>query len=113
MTNETTTVKCLTVYLAGNEWGNTVMLRLATEALTSRKRPAGIKVVTVFEHGGWWLEYAIVGGLVTVINSANGGARFSPEVEQWHRDRAGRKWESLGSIRREQRAGAAMEAVAV
>lgn len=96
-------VRCLTVHLAGNEWGNATMLRLATEALTSRKRPAGIEVVTVFEHGGWWLEYALVNGAVCVVNSANGGARFSPDVEKWHAERAGRKWESLGTIRREVR----------
>lgn len=98
------TVKCLTVYLAGNEWGNETMLRFATEALTSRKRPAGIEVVTVMEHGGWWLEYSLIGGAVTVVNSANGGACYSSEVEKWHADRTGRKWESLGTIRRVERA---------
>jgi hypothetical protein len=55
----------------------------------------------VFEHAGWYLTYALIGGEMTVIASANDGACYSAEVRKWWEERRSAKWDYLPSIRRE------------
>jgi len=67
----------LLIYLADDEWGNKLMTQLADEALADPRYAAYQPlVVSVYEHAGWWLEFALLEGHVTVVASANDLAVF-------------------------------------
>jgi hypothetical protein len=68
----------LWVHMADHEWGNRKMDSLALEyaARHANKRPL---IITVHEHGGWWLSYLFDDqhhGLI--VGTANDMARLSP-----------------------------------
>lgn len=55
------------------------MDQLASEVF---KEYPGASVVHVQEHGGWWLEFAVINGRMRVIGTANDRARFPEEVAE-------------------------------
>jgi hypothetical protein len=74
----------LDIHLAGDEWGNGLMTELAAEALAD-PRYANYQplVVTVHEHAGWWLEFALVDGWPTVVGTANDLAVFQGTAKRF------------------------------
>jgi hypothetical protein len=72
------------VHLADNEWQSNTDMREIAQAHIEEHGPAdpdSILVVTVYEHAGWSLTYALLDNEVTVIGSANDAARYSDDVE--------------------------------
>lgn len=95
-------VYCVTVFLASNEWGNDLMQKVAEEVFGdpqyADKQPL---VVLVNEHAGWFLNYALIDGVVTTIGSANDSAVYTGAKQQFREKIRGAKWEHLPTIRRE------------
>lgn len=71
------TVVLALVKLGPHEYGNERMRQAALEAL---RHPllAGKKnvAVEVYEHAGWWLQFAPLGGELVVVGSANDRAEY-------------------------------------
>jgi hypothetical protein len=85
------------IHLASNEWGNVFMGKVAEAAF----KELGVDLVTVYEHAGWYLEYAKrPDGTLMVVGTANDMAGFPREVEEWGAKLAGHIWETLPEIRR-------------
>ena len=89
----------LCIHLADDERGNSTMYSVACLAAGERaERPL---LVTVYEHGGWWLSYLfdeVNAG--TVVSSANDGAVFYGPARE-ARSKYGRvPFRDLGHIRR-------------
>lgn len=40
--------------------------------------------VQVYEHAGWWLQYAMIDGEAVVVGTANDAASMSPAVRAFH-----------------------------
>jgi hypothetical protein len=72
------------VHLGDNEWGSDLMMRVAAGVMGSPayagKEPL---VVTVHEHAGWWLQFAMVDGHLTIVGTANDRARFAGPGENF------------------------------
>jgi hypothetical protein len=75
-------VRSVVVKMASHEYqSNTDMDKIASDILLADDYdPAYPLVVSVYEHAGWWLEYALVEGKVRVVGSANDGAKWSGPV---------------------------------
>ena len=100
-----TTTFWLDVYLGDREWGNELMSKVARETLESHPDKPWL-MVTVHEHGGWWLSYAYkahqreAGRLkVIIVATANDTAVPNQDCVEWHAA-APTKIEYIGSIRR-------------
>ena len=69
------------IHLAGNEWGNELMRRVADQyAAQCEKRPL---VVKVYEHAGWDLSYLYGAPGIdegTICGTANDAASLAPAV---------------------------------
>lgn len=86
------------VHLAPNEWGAETMITVANAHLnTARGRYC---VITVHEHGGWWLQFTRIEGETICIGSANNLARWSVLVEKYRQFLDRMKIKQLPSIRR-------------
>ena len=70
------------VHLADNEWGNELMLKVATELL-DQHRDDPYYFVTVYEHAGWFLSYARIDGEIRIVSTANDAAVFPDVVRNW------------------------------
>lgn len=97
---QTMTAYFLRIHLADNEYGSTLMRTIAEEILSSHPHKERL-VVNVYEHGGWWLEYALVGGEVKIVGSANDRAQWSEPVRAWWEWWNKCKAEYLPTIRRQ------------
>jgi hypothetical protein len=90
-------VHVITVHLANKEYGSQIMLQVAADTfaknkglqLSADKTADGqdtekVCVVKVYEHGGWWLQYAMMpdDGRIVVVGTANDVACFPPEIQQ-------------------------------
>lgn len=64
------------VYLASNEWSDA--MGKARDEYFARYPEYPLMVVTVHEHGGWWLQYLRDG---TIVGTANDAARLSDKAE--------------------------------
>lgn len=66
------------VHLASNEWSDA--MEKARDEYFARYPESShpLMVVTVHEHGGWWLQYLRDG---TVVGTANDAARLSAKAE--------------------------------
>lgn len=73
------------VRMGAKEWGSNVMIGIANELFTLH-RDTPYLVVEVWEHGGWWLQFARLNGITTVVGTANDGAVFTDNVSQFHRE---------------------------
>lgn len=81
------------VHMANDEWSShedgRIMGRLAREFLEryqSLNDDDNAVVVTVYEHGGWWLSYALIDGECVIVGTANDMARPSERVREfWDR----------------------------
>jgi hypothetical protein len=71
------------IQLADNEWGNELMGAVAASAFVDNQEIADRLVVEVREHGGWYLIYAVVGGRMRVVGTANDAARFDQDVREF------------------------------
>ncbi len=92
----------LLIYLADDEWGNQLMIRLADEALADPRYAACQPlVVAVYEHGGWWLEFALLEGSTTVVASANDLAMFYGAAQAFRERYSSGNVTMVGDIRRE------------
>ncbi len=87
------------IYLAGNEWGNELMRKVADDfARDNAGRPL---IVEVHEHAGWYLAYLYGAPHIddgTICGTANDGASLSPAVVRF--GRSIEKIETLPEIRR-------------
>jgi len=70
------------VYLASDEWGNEIMQQVADETLDNMNHP--LACVCVYEHAGWYLEYARFNGRTIIIGSANDQATFTEPANRFH-----------------------------
>lgn len=70
------------VYLASDEWGNEIMQQVADETLDKMNHP--LACVCVYEHAGWYLEYARVDGRTVCIGTANDMAKLSEPALRYH-----------------------------
>lgn len=61
------------IYLADDEWGSELMGQVAEETFAQH---SDVEVVTVYEHGGWFLTYCLRGGELLIVDSANDQAVF-------------------------------------
>lgn len=77
------TIAHVEIMLAGNEWGSRLMTEVATAAIAAAIDRKHL-LVTVVEHGGWWLKYAYLNDCeVVVVGSANDQAEYSKRVIEW------------------------------
>ena len=95
---ETPTRHHVTVFLGGNEWGNELMLKVA-EDLFSLSTDKENLLVTVHEHAGWYLSYAMINENIRCVSSANDRAEFPEEVRRYWESNQGVKT-TLEVIRR-------------
>jgi hypothetical protein len=92
----------LLIYLADDEWGNKLMTQLADEALADPRYAACQPlVVAVYEHGGWWLEFALLDGSTTEVASANDLAVFHGAAQAFREQYCNGSVTMVGGIRRE------------
>jgi len=70
------------VYLADNEWGSDFMIKVAEDTLDRMNHP--LAAVCVYEHAGWYLEYARVDGRTVCIGTANDMAKLSEPALRYH-----------------------------
>lgn len=90
----------LIVQMADHEWSSNVdMQKLAEEQLVLH---AGVPdlMVTVYEHAGWYLSYALVDGKPAIVETANDAAAVTPERKRFWEKVKFQKWETLPTIRR-------------
>lgn len=97
------TLRILNVYLASNEWGNTLMTRVATDLINHEMSHEGRMplMVVVHEHAGWALTFAHIHNEVRCVGSANDAAVYSDVVEAFRTWAYGAKREYLPEIRRD------------
>jgi len=95
------------IHMTDDEWGNELMLELATEAIQAFTGP-GELVVEVHEHGGWFLTFARINGKIECVSSANDCAQFTQKITQfWSDYNSAGKWLKISyarPIRREKKA---------
>lgn len=90
------------VHLGAKEWGNELMLQIATEILDNETNKDKILVVHVYEHAGWWLQYAKLDGEIIVVGTANDAAVMKGKPELFRqRYVTGADFEYLPEVRRE------------
>jgi hypothetical protein len=70
------------------------MKEAALEAFAARPEA---EVVTVYEHGGWWMTFLPDG---TVVNTANDQGQYSGKALEFRKQQSGKDWECIGEIRR-------------
>lgn len=89
------------VHMADHEWSDKFNLfDVAREDVFDKYPDLDDLVVTVYEHGGWFLAFIRDG---TIVDTANDAARMSEKAREfWQRTR-GAKWAHLPSIRRGER----------
>ncbi len=100
------TVGRLWVHMADNEWSShengQIMLNLAKHyaAQLNNMRPL---IVTVHEHGGWWLCYLFCEGYPEglIVGTANDAAHLSADALRFGEEYKNAKSEHLGTIRRD------------
>lgn len=98
----------LYIHLADDEWGNALMRQVAEEALADPQYQAYQPlVVSVYEHAGWALEFALLDGRATVVSSANDLAVFHGAAARFRENYHDASIQFAGSIRRTTRHGAA------
>lgn len=94
-----TTVHVLRVHLADHEWGNRLMELVAEEALLdpahAGRHPL---VVTVHEHGGWWLSFALIDGRPSVVYTANDAAAFAGKQREFREAAYRADWQYLPEV---------------
>jgi hypothetical protein len=92
----------LRIRLADDEWGNELMTQLAAESLADPHygtyQPL---VVSVFEHAGWWLEFALLEDRTTAVASANDLAMFREAAGRFRDQFHNASVTLVGNIRRE------------
>lgn len=77
------TIQRVEIRLGDKEYGNELMLKVATEAIAEARDRKHVHV-TIIEHGGWWLQYAFLNDAdMVVVGSANDSACYSKRVEEW------------------------------
>ena len=94
-----TEVYIQTVFLGDKEWGNEKMIGVAN-SMFNVYRDTPYLVVEVHEHGGWWLQYARINGVTTVVGSANDMACYPDHVKNYHAEIRGMRTTMLPTIRR-------------
>lgn len=79
-------LRTVVIKMADDEWtSNTDMTKLAADFLYNDDgNPAYPAIVSVYEHAGWSLGFALISGKVRVVASANDRAQWSSDVE-WFR----------------------------
>jgi hypothetical protein len=88
-----------TIYLADNEWqSDGSMERVAREAFANDPE---LTLVSVCEHGGWWLQYVMDDDRLLIIGTANDLAKFSPEQMEIKQKLRASKWTYRECIRRQ------------
>lgn len=91
----------LYIHLADDEWGNAFMHQVAAEALADPKYQAFQPlVVSVYEHAGWALEFALLDGRPTVVSSANDLAVFQGAAARFRQEYHDASLRFAGAIRR-------------
>ena len=93
------TATIIHVHLADNEWGNELMGQVADELLAIHKDVENL-VVHVYEHAGWFLQFAMLDGEKIVVGTANDAAVMSDKCGCFRRRIAGCQWKYLPAIRR-------------
>jgi hypothetical protein len=91
------------VYLADNEWGNETMGRVAEQIAREHHDKPNL-LITVYEHGGWFLEWFVEApGKLVVVGTTNDMARFPKHAEsiRFFLGNKNVQWERLPSIRRD------------
>ena len=69
------------VHLGENEWGNETMERVANEMADSRFADVRPLLLTVYEHGGWFLQFFYDDRhRALCVGTANDCARFQSEA---------------------------------
>lgn len=76
-------VRFVHVRMADDQWGNELMDKLAAMAMAEHAEPGATVIVNVQEHAGWFMDYAMIGGRLTVISSANDLAYKTLEVRSF------------------------------
>ncbi len=91
-----------TVHLAADEWNNEIMLEVATELLNKppQMEKDDIYVVEVYEHGGWWLQYAKIDSEIIVVGTANDAAVMPHKAKHLQERARGAESVYLPAIRR-------------
>lgn len=91
-------VRSVRIFLADDEWSD-VMSRVAQNFIEKNYGETPL-VVTVHEHGGWFLSYAMVDGNLEIVSSANGKAIYSDKVQAFRNAIYDSEWEPYTEIRR-------------
>lgn len=75
---------------------------LAREQFTIHHDKMEHLMVTVNEHAGWFLSYAMVDGIMVIVETANDAATVTPERRQfWSRiNNCEHKWNRLPTVNR-------------
>jgi len=102
-------VTTLLIHMADDEWGNELMYKLAEDAIRAHPECECL-VVKVYEHAGWFLQFAMLNGELKVVGTANDGAVFSDEVRAFHRLCRDLTFEELPYIRRQNAVDAQVKA---
>lgn len=94
-------VRYVDVHLARDEPEHPTMLTVATELLFADRGPADQPlVVGVQGHGGWFCHYALIGGKVRVVASANERGEYPADVNPFRRVRYHSKHHYQTPVRR-------------
>lgn len=97
-------VRIQVVQMADDEWSSQeiggIMDRIAKEILTGKNPP---NIVTVQEHGGWFLQYAMIDGKIEIVGTANGSAFFTDRIKEYRESIFNAKFTYLPRIERPKR----------
>lgn len=102
-------VMVMRIRMASHEYDdNTPMKGLAEACFNTQIRQqikdTGIPyVVFVQEHGGWWLGYTLIDGVVETVYSANDRSEWSEKKKAFREAAYHAKWVELGEVRRPER----------
>jgi hypothetical protein len=73
-------IKFVHVRMGDDQYGNELMDKLAQKALAEHSEPGAMVIVNVQEHGGWFLDFAMINGKLCTVDSANDQAYKPPEI---------------------------------
>lgn len=96
---EITEVRHVRIHLGPKEWDNSTMRKVAKEFIEANPGETPL-VVTVYEHGGWALGFAMIDGELEVVNSANGSAVYPEKTMAFKKAIYHAKWVDYPEIRR-------------
>lgn len=91
----------VTIRMGEGEYGNALMEQAAREYAQANPNLENL-VITVYEHGGWFLQWFVDGDNLVVVGTANDMARFQPEQEKVraYLDNPDAQWVCLPDVRR-------------